>query len=203
MIWIKVGILLIGFGYAGLLPYAIRKTLQHIEFDLKSQTLSFFSNKSLYDRRYRKAYKRLLFMMAILTYLFFWLLSWAYDLGEYEAFMRYIDYSFAFITLLAFVPHNLEPFSIRSLGKTVQRLMHNVLAVVVFLALPALIVLFQVGVLAGHRFLGIMGLVIIGMVLIATAASALRNGINGVTEILFINGISIWSLFVTLVTFAM
>ncbi len=201
MIWVKLGILLIGFVYAGLLPYALRKALQHLDFDLQSQTLSFFSNKSLYDQKYQKAYKRLLFLMAILTYLFFWLLSYFYDLGEYEAFMRYIDYSFALLTLLAFVPHNMEPLSFRSPGQAIQRVLHNILAVVVFLALPTMIILLQAGIMADYRITGIAGLVIIGVVVMLTAASVLRNGINGATEILFINGISIWSLFVTIITF--
>ncbi len=199
--WVKLGILLTGFIYAGVLPYAIRKALNHIDFDTGSQTLSFFSNKSLYDRRYRKAYKRLLFLMAILTYLFFGLLSWLYDLGQYERFMRHIDYSFAFITLLAFVPHNIEPWSIRTFGLSVQRLLHNVLAVVVFLTLPGLIILFQISILPDNRFPGITGLVIIGLVLLTVLISVIRNGINGASEILFINGISIWCLFVTVVTF--
>lgn len=200
MIWIKLGILFIGFIYAGLLPYFIRKTLNHIEFDLKSQTLSYFSNKRLFGRSYRKAYKGILFIMAILTYLFFWLLSWAYDLGGYEPFMRYIDYSFAFITLLAFVPHNIEPLSFRSLGLTILRLLHNLLAVFVFVALPTLIIIFQSSVIDNYRFLGITGLVLIGSVLVITFLSIIRYGVNGIAEILFINGISVWTLFVTVVT---
>ncbi|NLA49356.1 MAG: hypothetical protein GX876_07830, partial [Bacteroidales bacterium] len=56
-------------------------------------------------------------------------------------------------------------------------------------------------ILSNYRFLGITGLVIIGLVLLTVLISVIRNGINGASEILFINGISIWSLFVTIVTF--
>ena len=73
MIWIKLGILLISFIYAGWLPYTVKKNIQHIDFDLNKYTLSFLSNKNLFGDTYVKAYKRLLFATAILNYLFFWL----------------------------------------------------------------------------------------------------------------------------------
>ncbi|MGV8093190.1 MAG: hypothetical protein AB2L24_15130 [Mangrovibacterium sp.] len=201
MIWIKFGILLTGFLYAGLLPYTIKKALQHVIFDLSKQTLSFFSNKHLYSEKYNKGYKRLLFLSAILTYCFFWLLSQFYDLGEHEQFMKYIDYSFAILTLLAFVPHNMFPYNIKNPVTSLQRFVHNLLALNVFLLLPALIITFQVAIMQELRFLGISGLLIIVGVLLTTIFSVIKNGINGVTEILFINGISIWSIYVTILTF--
>ncbi len=201
MIGIKLGILLVGFVYAGLLPYVIRKVLQHIDIDLNVRTLSFLGNKSLYDPKYAKAYKRLLFAAALLTYLFFWLLSRYYNLGRYEAFMQYIDYSFALITLLAFIPHNIEPYSLKTPGPTIRRLLHNLLAVFLFLALPILIFLFQFAILDDYRFLGIAGLVIISASVVTVVLSGIRNGINGFTEILFINGISSWTIFTTIATF--
>ena len=201
MIGIKLGILLVGFVYAGLLPYVIRKVLQHIDIDLNVRTLSFLGNKSLYDPKYAKAYKRLLFAAALITYLFFWLLSRYYNLGRYEAFMQYIDYSFALITLLAFIPHNIEPYSLKTPGPTIRRLLHNLLAVFLFLALPILIFLFQFAILDDYRFLGIAGLVIISASVVTVVLSGIRNGINGFTEILFINGISSWTIFTTIATF--
>ena len=201
MIGIKLGILLVGFVYAGLLPYVIRKVLQHIDIDLNVRTLSFLGNKSLYDPKYAKAYKRLLFAAALLTYLFFWLLSRYYNLGRYEAFMQYIDYSFALITLLAFIPHNIEPYSLKTPGPTIRRLLHNLLAVFLFLALPILIFLFQFAILDDYRFLGIAGLVIISASVVTVVLSGIRYGINGFTEILFINGISSWTIFTTIATF--
>ncbi len=200
MIWVKLGILLIAFVYAGLLPYVVRKAMRHINFDLKAQTLSFLSNKSLYGRRYTRAYKGLLFAAALLTYLFFWLLSKYYDLGEYEAYMRYIDYSFTFLTLLAFIPHNLEPYSLKTPGPAFRRLAHNVLGGVVFLTLPILIILFQVAVVADHQFLGVTGLVVVGLVVTVTLIGIIKTGVSGVTEVLFVNGISLWAIIVTILT---
>ncbi len=201
MIWTKLGILLIGFANAALLPYSIRKALEHVTFDLNRQTLSFFSNKTLYGEKFVKGYKWLLFATAILTYMFFWLLTIFYDLGEYEKLMRYIDFGFAWLALLAFVPHNLQPYSLKRLTPTLQRLGHNVLAILVFISLPLLIVTFQSAILPEIKFLGLSGMILIGVTILSVAFSILKNGVNGATELLFINGISLWILFVTAVTF--
>ena len=198
---IKLGILLVGFFYAGVLPYSVKRSIEHIEFDLKKYTLSFLSNKSLYGKTYVRGYTRLLFAVAILHYLFFWLLSKFYDLGENERFMQYIDYSFAFLAMLAFVPHNIFPYSRKRILTSFQRFFHNVLAVVVFLTLPTLIILFQIAVLPNLRFFGISGLVIISGTVLVMIFSIVKSGVNGMTEMLFINGISIWSIFVTIITF--
>ena len=201
MIFTKLGILLIGFAQASLLPYAIRKALEHVELDLNKFTLSFLSNKSLYGNKLVKGYKWMLFGTALLTYAFFWLLTRYYDLGEYDELMQYIDFGFASIALLAFVPHNLKPYSLKSLAPSLQRIMHNLLSVVVFLSLPGLIITFQVIILPEAKFLGIFGMVIIGITVLAVALSILKNGVNGATELLFINGIGLWTIFVTIVTF--
>lgn len=201
MIWIKLGILLIGFANAALLPYSIGKALHHVSFDLKNQTLSFLSNKTLYGEKFVKGYKLLLFTTAIFTYTFFWLLTRFYDLGEFERLMQYIDLGFASLVLLAFVPHNLKPYSLKSLTPTLQRIIHNLLAVVVFISLPLLIITFQATILPEIKFLGITGMVIIGIIVVGVVFSILKNGINGATELLFINGIGLWTIFVTIITF--
>nr|WP_292963376.1 MULTISPECIES: hypothetical protein [unclassified Allomuricauda] len=201
MVWIKLGILLIGFTQAGLLPNSIKKVLVHVDLDLKKQTLSFLSNKDLYGDAFVKGYKRLLFATALLTYSFFWLLSIHYNLGEHTKLMQYIDLCFASLASLAFVPHNLKPYSLKSLRPLLQRLIHNLLSVVVFLSLTALIVTFQVTILPKAKFLGISGLVLIGVTLLSVVISMLKNGINGASELLFINGIRLWTILVTIVTF--
>jgi len=200
MVWIKLGILIIGFVYAGLIPFTVRRVVRQIDFDLHQQTLSFLSNKTLYDKRYVRGYTRLLFATAILHYVFFWLLSKYYNLGEHETYMRYINYSFAFFTLLAFVPHNIRPYSFKRLNTTVQRLVHNLLAIFVFLSLPTLIILFQTAVIHAMPFMGIAGLILIGGTLVLTAIYIIRQGLNGISEIFFINGISFWTVFITIFT---
>lgn len=197
----KLGILLIGFVYAGLLPYTVRKTVLNIGFDLRNETLSFLSNKSLYARKYVRGYKRLLFVTAILTYVYFWLLSKFYGLGKNGFFLQLINYSFVFLTLLAFVPHNTIPYSKKAIWPTVQRLVHNILAVLVFITLSALIIIFQVGILPDMYFLGVSGLTILSVMILITAILSIRYGISGITEIIFINGISIWGVYVTIMTF--
>jgi len=59
-----------GFNYAGVLPYAVKRSVQRISFDLGKFTLSFLINKDLCGRNYVRGYKRLLFATAILNYLF-------------------------------------------------------------------------------------------------------------------------------------
>lgn len=201
MILIKLGILLTGFTYAGLLPFAVKRSLIHVDFDPQKETLSFLSNKNLYEKRFVSGYKRMLFTTAILNYFFFWLLSEFYDLGEYEAFMKQIDYSFAFLALLAFVPHNIKPYSFKNLQSSIQRFIHNILAIIVFITLPVLIIMFQTAIMDNLYFMGISGLAIISVVIILTFLFTITKGINGVTEIIFINGISIWSIYVTILTF--
>lgn len=201
MLWIKLGIMLTGFLYAGLLPYTLRKALHHIEIDLKHVTLSFLSNRELYGDRYLRAYKRLLFATAILNYSFFWMLSLYYDLGEYENFMRYLDYCFAVMTLLAFVPHNIQPLSFERLGKTFQRLLHNLLAILVFVMIPLLIFTFQVAIFPDNLVLAVGGMAIIGITITLTVWFIIIHYLNGIAELVFITGVSIWSIFVTLITF--
>jgi hypothetical protein len=142
----------------------------------------------------------MLFITAILTYIFFWLMTWFYNLGAYEKLMRNIDICFASITLLAFLPHNLRPVSLKSLAPSLQRILHNLLAVVVFIALPLLIISFQVTLMPYARFAGLSGLVVILVVLVLTLISLFKQGINGATELVLINGISIWTIYITFLT---
>lgn len=72
-----------------------------------------------------------------------------------------------------------------------------------FLSLPALIITFQAILIAipEMQFLGLSGMAIIVLTVIAVGLSILKNGVNGATELLFINGVGLWTLFVTAVTF--
>uniref|UniRef100_UPI0032172E89 DUF998 domain-containing protein n=1 Tax=uncultured Draconibacterium sp. TaxID=1573823 RepID=UPI0032172E89 len=200
MKWIKFGILLIGYITVGLLPNAVKKSLQHVQIDVKEQTLSFLSNQSLYGKEFVRGYTVLLFTMAILLYAFFWLLIKYYRLGKHGRLMRTITYTFASLALLAFVPHNIEPYSWHSLAPSLQRFLHNVLAVVVFSSLPVLIITFQVSIVKRLPFIGITGLCILGLVILIMAYLLVANGLNGVAEIFFINGISVWIIFVSVTT---
>jgi len=198
--WLKLGILVTGFCYAGLLPYSLRKTLSHTKIDLKSRTLSYLSNKHLYGRKYLMGYKWMLFAMSLLTLVFFRLLIDYYELHTNEALLSYIDYSFIFLLVLSFLPHNMQAASLKHLGRYMVRLLHNLMAVLVFLSLPALIITFQIALLDEMRLLAIIGLVLISVVVLTTLGSIVFYGVNGVTELLFINGISVWCLVVTAIT---
>lgn len=200
MRWIKFGILLIGYVTVGFLPHTVKKSLQHVKIDITEQTLSFLSNESLYGKELERGYTLLLFTMAILLYTFFWLLTRYYDLGKHGRLMRTITYTFVSLALLAFVPHNIEPYSWYNLAPSLQRILHNLLAIVVFLSVPALIITFQVSILKKFSFIGITGLCILGLVILIMAYLLVANGLNGIAEIFFINGISVWIIFVSLTT---
>lgn len=200
MNWTKFGILLIGYITVGILPNAVKKNLQHVTIDIHKQTLSFLSNESLYGKQFERGYTILLFTMAILLYVFFILLTKYYDVGKYERLMRSITYTFASLALLAFVPHNIEPYSWHNLAPSLQRFMHNILAVVVFVSVVALIVTFQLSILKKLPFIGITGLSILGLVTLVMIYLLLSQGLNGVAEIFFINGISVWIIFVSIST---
>jgi len=141
-----------------------------------------------------------LFITALLHYAFFWLLSHYYDLGQNEVYMQYMLYSFVLLTLLAFVPHNMKPYSFKSLSSSMQRLLHNLLAFVVFLTLPVLIVIFLTAINSTLPFLGITGFVIIGCTAFFTLFSLIRHGLTGACEMIFITGVSLWTIFVTIFT---
>lgn len=200
MNWIKFGILSIGYITVGLLPNAVEKSLQHVTIDIQEQTLSFLSNESLYGKAFERGYTVLLFTMAILLYTFFWLLTKYYNLGKHDRLMRTITYTFVSLALLAFVPHNIEPYSWYNLAPSLQRMLHNLLAVVVFLSVPTLIITFQVSIVKKLPFIGITGLCILGLVILIMAYLLITNGLNGVAEIFFIDGISVWIIFVSVMT---
>lgn len=198
MNWIKFGLALISYVTVGLLPYAVKKSLQHVQLNLHEQTLSFLSNEQLYGKAFERGYTVLLFTMAILLYAFFWLLTKYYRLGKHDRLMRRITYTFAGLALLAFVPHNVEPYSWQSFGLSLQRLLHNLLAVVVFVSVPVLIASFQLSIIKQLRFVGIAGWAILCLVLAGMLYLLLTNGLNGIAELFFINGISVWIIFVSL-----
>ncbi|MFA5769659.1 MAG: hypothetical protein WC871_08995, partial [Bacteroidales bacterium] len=60
--------------------------------------------------------------------------------------------------------------------------------------------LFQSAIIESMPFLGIAGLILIGGTLVLTAVYIIRQGVNGISEIFFINGISFWTVFVTIYT---
>ena len=201
MFWLKTGILIIGSIYAVLLPYAIYKAVIRLRLNIREYTLSFVSNKDLYGKKTAYNYTAIILLIALLHYIFFWLLSQYYFAGSEGKLLTYLDYSVAGLTLLALFRHNIVPYSLKTLRECVLRFGHNLWAVVVFVSLPALIIVFQSLIVESHKFLGIGGFIIIGLTILAFIVSVIyERKINGVNEIIFISGISVWSIFVMLVT---
>jgi len=197
---IKVGILIIGFIFAAILPYSLKKSLKHINIDLKKYTLSFLTIKKLYGNKYIKNYRKLLFIIALLLYIYFWLLVEHYDIKKHKNLLKIIDICVTSLTLLAFVPYDMNPYSIKNLSNTLQRLFHNLLSLTVFLSILILTVTFQNIIIKKYLFLGIIGFVIIFFTIFSIIYGLIKDGLNGFTELSFINGISIWIIFTTIYT---
>lgn len=200
MIWIKLGILISGFLYAGLLPYTVRKSIKHIEYDPNIQTLSYLSIKGMYGDKFKKGYSSLLFSAAVLTYIFFGLLAEFYNLGGYEPFITYLNYCAFCFVILAFTPLNLEPYKLENARHNIKRFLHNTFAALVFITLVALIILFHLATMEKHPVFSIIGFCIIGITSILMLWSIIKNTLNGFSELLFINGVSIWSIYITIMT---
>lgn len=200
MTWIKIGILVIGALYAILLPYAVYKTLKAIKFDPKKYTLSFLSNKEIYSLRMAKGYTRILIATAVIHHVFFLLLTEYYFLEEDGRFLKIVSYSSFALLMLGLLRHNILPYSFKTLRATIQRLSHNIAAAVVFILLPLLIIIFQSLVIGDHLFLGVGGFIIIGLTLFVLLLYIIRHGLDGIAELIFINGLSSWSIFVAAVT---
>jgi len=180
---IKSGILIIGFIFAGILPYSIKKSLKHIDIDLNKYTLSFLTVKKLYGTKYLKNYRKLLFITAILLYLYFWLLIEYYEIKKYKNILKIMDICVTSITLLA-----------------LQRLIHNLLGLTVFVSIILLTLTFQIVIIKKFFLLGISGFIIILLTIFTTIFALIKNGLNGFTELSFINGISIWIIVTSILT---
>lgn len=200
MFWIKFGILIIGFIYAGILPYTVYKAIKSVGFDPQQKTLSHISIKGEYGSKYHRGYTYLMFATAILTYFFFWLLTEIYNLGEFDKIITYIDYSCGSLLILAFIPFNLVPYEKGNLWPNIKRIFHNILAVFVFLSLAALIILFNIALCDRYPLLSIIGFVIILITAVLLLLYMVKNSITGLSELIFINGLSTWSIFVTIFT---
>lgn len=198
--FIKAGILIIGFIFAGILPYSLKKSLKQIEIDLKKYTLSFLTEKKIYGDKYLKNYRRLLFITAFLLYLFFWLLLEYYNIKKFKNILRIMDICVASLTLLAFVPYNMSPYSLKNISNTLQRLIHNILGLTVFISITILIISFQSIIIKKFVILGIIGFIIIFFTIISTLYVLIKDGLNGFTELSFINGISLWIITTTILT---
>lgn len=197
---IKAGILIIGFVFAGILPYSLKRSLKHIEIDLRKYTLSFLTVKKLYGNKYIKDYRRLLFITAFLLYVFFWLLLEYYNIKKYKNILRIMDICVASLTLLAFVPYDMSPYSLKNISNTLQRLVHNILGLTVFISITILIISFQSIILKKFVILGISGFIIIFFTIITTLYGLIKDGLNGFTELSFINGTSLWIITTTILT---
>lgn len=111
-----------------------------------------------------------------------------------------MDICVASLTLLAFVPYDMSPYSLKNISNTLQRLVHNILGLTVFISITILIISFQSIILKKFVILGISGFIIIFFTIITTLYGLIKDGLNGFTELSFINGTSLWIITTTILT---
>jgi hypothetical protein len=137
-----------------------------------------------------------LFLIAFLTLIFFWLLTEKFELRGHQKIMKWLSYSVSLLVLLAFFPHNIARFKWHNFNQSVIRILHNLSAILVFFSISMLVITFQIEILPENRFAGIVGLVIIGSTLISMLLFMIHNQVNSITEEIFIFGICCWEIFI-------
>ena len=193
--WKDILILVICLLSSVILPIMIYESLRKIRFNPEKETLSFLSNHKLFGKKMSEGYTEVLFVTAILTFFFFWLLLKKLDFQSDQSIWEWIIISIGSLILLAFARHNADPFNWHNLYMNIIRTLHNILAVIVFISLPVLIVKFDLFLLKGERIAAITGLVLIGLTIAATLFTLFKmRKLTGITEISFIMGICLWNI---------
>lgn len=178
-----------------ILPLMIYESLKKIRFNPEKETLSFLSNHKLFGKKMSDGYTEVLFVTAVLSFFFFWLLIRKLNFQNDQTIWEWIIISLGSLILLAFARHNTDPFNWRNLYQNIIRTLHNILAVIVFISLPVLIVKFDLFLLADNKITAISGLIITGLTIAGTLFSLFKlRKLTGITEISFISGICLWNI---------
>ncbi len=99
------------------------------------------------------------------------------------------------LVLLAFAHHNIVPFRLKNLYMNAIRIIHNVLAVIVFISLPVLMVKFDLYLISDRTIPAVLGLALVGLTITGTIVSLIKmKKLTGVTEITFVIGICLWNI---------
>ncbi len=79
------------------------------------------------------------------------------------------------LVLLAFAHHNIVPFRLKNLYMNAIRIIHNVLAVIVFISLPVLMVKFDLYLISDRTIPAVLGLALVGLTITGTIVSLIKN----------------------------
>nr|NQU89152.1 DUF998 domain-containing protein [Bacteroidota bacterium] len=192
---INISILSISALSSIIIPFIIYHRVRDIHFDPRKETLSFMSNRSLFGKKMSEGFTEVLFVTGILTFAFFWLMIRKLGFANDHKIWEWLIISTISTILLAFAHHNIIPFRIRNIYPNIIRIIHNILAVIVFISLPILILWFDRFLLPDKKLIAIAGIFIIGATIMATVISIIvKKKLTGITEISFVIGISVWNI---------
>jgi len=185
-----------GIGLAIIPLGSLLLTMKKLDgFDIKSMTISFLSNSSNYGNHMARKYKGILFISSAVFSVFFHLLVVKFDFQHNNDFLTIVNWICVLIVALALIPHNNQPFNSENRYMVLQRVFHNTLAFIVLTGIPASIILYQLLVIQIDPVYGRTGLLIASVNTLATIITFFRNGITALSEVVYISGVSIWSLY--------
>lgn len=195
---LKAGLFITSFLYAGLIPWFLKKTIREKQLDCHLNTISFLSNREYFDKITARKYSFHMLLLATFSMLHFWLLAKHYNLGEHDSLISVIGFCYINFLMLALLPHNKRPFELKNIGYNIVRTLHLLASVVTFLSLLATMFVFQYLVIEAHPFLGWSGMLITFGTFAGTLIAMLKRGVNVNSEVVFINGVCMWSIYTTL-----
>lgn len=178
-----------------IIPYIIYRKIKSTKFDPEKETLSYLSNKTLFGRKMSEGYTEVLFALAIFTLVFFWLLIKKLNFTADHAIWEWLIIAIFSLILLAFAHHNMVPFKRQNLYLNIIRIIHNLLAAMVFISLPVLMIRFDHYFYQAHEIVSLVGYIVVAITLIATlSAIIIMRKMTGIAEMIFIIGISLWNI---------
>jgi hypothetical protein len=164
-------------------------------FDFESMTISFMSNSKMYGNDMARKYKRIVFVSSLVFMVFFHLLVRKFEFQHNEELLTIVNWICILLFALALIPHNKLPLNSENKAKVIQRVFHNALALIISLGIPASMILYQLLVIQVDPVYGRTGLYIVSFNTLATLITFFRKGITATSEVVYISGVSIWSLF--------
>lgn len=171
-------------------------TMKKLEgFDFHAMSISYLSNSKIYGNYMARKYRSILFVSSVVFMVFFHLLVIKFEFQHNGELLTIVNWICILLFALAFIPHNRMPLNSENKYMVFQRVFHNTVAFIVFIGIPSSIILYQMLVIQVDPVYGKTGLYIASFNTIATIVTFFKKGITAISEVVYISGVSIWSLF--------
>lgn len=198
--WIDAGILISGT-LTSVVPVImlVDQIFKQKNFNFDKLTFSFLSNKDLFGKKTAIGFRRALIGFALFAMVYFELMTEKFGLEGYERMGRALSVFLIGLLLLAFIPHNNLPFKRKYWFHNCLRVMHNLVALVVFLALPDALFLYQFAFVDINPTLGNIGLIFGVISMLVSIVAFFRYKISGIFELMHMISMGAWILFTAIV----